>query len=147
VIPPVLSERSRLAVLFATQEARTAGDPSVTGLHLLIGLLLEDEGDAAELLANHGVRLEAVRAASAAQEPAPAGERGAEPELSPTVERALERAEQEAEWLERDHVGPEHVLLGLLHEAHGEVIRLLLAAGLTETEIRDGLVRRLRRRR
>ena len=142
----MLSERARLAVLFATQEARRAGAPVVTGLHLLAGLLLEDEGDAADLLANHGVRLEAVRAALAEQESAPPTE-DSEPELSATVERALERAEQEAEWLERDHVGPEHVLLGLLHEAQGEVIRLLLGAGLSETEIREGLVRRLRRRR
>ncbi len=142
----MLTERSRLAVLFATQEARRSGAPEVTALHLVAGLLLEDEGLAAELLTHHGVRLETVRAAAAAADAQRAGAAPAEPPLTPTVQRALERAETEARWLERDHAGTEHVLLGLLHEADGEAIRQLLDAGLQEAEIRDGLVRRLRRR-
>ncbi|HEX8101892.1 MAG TPA: Clp protease N-terminal domain-containing protein [Solirubrobacteraceae bacterium] len=143
----MLTERARLAVLFAEQEARGMDAPAVGPLHLLCGLMLEDEGRAADLLTNHGVRLEALRAAAAegAAEPAALGE--GDPPLSPAVERVLERAEQEARWLERDHVGTEHVLLGLLHEGQGEAIRLLLDAGLAESEIRDELVRQARRRR
>jgi ATP-dependent Clp protease ATP-binding subunit ClpA len=143
----VLTERSRLAVLFATQEARRLGSPVVAPLHMLAGLMLEDEGRAADFLTNHGVRLEALRAAAAATPGAAPAEGAGDPPLSEVVERAIERAEQEARWLERDHVGTEHVLLGLLHEAHGEAIRLLLDAGLTESEIRDELVRQARRRR
>ena len=142
----MLTERSRLAVLFATQEARQLGAPEVSELHLLVGLMLEDEGRAADLLTNHGVRLETVRAAATQSGRAPLPEDAEDPPLSDTVERALERAEQEARWLERDHVGTEHVLLGLLHEAHGDAIRVLLDAGLTEPEIRDVLVRQARRR-
>ena len=143
----MLTERSHLAVLFATQEARKLRSPVVGPLHLLAGLMLEDEGRAADLLTNHGVRLDALRAAAAETPGELAPEGAGDPPLSAVVERALERAEQEARWLERDHVATEHVLLGLLHEAHGEPIRILLDAGLTEAEIRDALVRQARRRR
>ncbi len=132
-----LNERARLAVLLAQQEARKHGSPVVTTLHLLAGLLREDEGLAAELLTNHGVRLETVRAAAGA----PGSERTGDAPLSETVSRALERAEQEARWSEREHVSTEHLLLGLLHEADGESIRLLLDAGVSETVIRDEVAR------
>ncbi len=56
-------------------------------------------------------------------------------------------AQEEARTLKHNYIGTEHVLLGLLHEAHGEAIRMLLDAGLTEAEIRDALVRQARRRR
>ena len=142
----VLSERARLAVLFATQEARRDGAAEVTPLHLVAGLLLEDEGLAAEVLTNRGVRLETVRAAAAGAGPA-VGQEPADPPLGAEVERIVERACHEARWLERDHAGTAFLLLGLLHEAGGDAIRILLDAGLTEGEIRDGLARRFRRRR
>ena len=140
---PVLNERARLAVLLARQEARRLGAPAVTTLHLLAGLLREDEGLAAELLTNHGVRLEDVRSAAGA----PGPEREGDVALSPTTTRAIERAELEARWGEREHTSTEHVLLGLLHEADGAAIRLLLDAGITEDGVRREIGRRFRRRR
>ena len=137
-----LTERAHLAILFARAEARGAGAPEVTAGHLLAGLLREDEGLAAELLTNHGVRLPDVRMI---EESRGGGEvPGADddgPPLSATVERAVDRGELEARWAGLDHAGPEHVLLGLAHEAGGAVIRLLLDAGLGEDGIREGLLR------
>ncbi len=138
-----LTERARLAVLLAQQEARSQGSPVVTTLHLLAGLLREDEGIAAELLTNHGVRLERVREVLGAPGPTHEGEAP----LSATTSRVIERAEQEARWGEREHVATEHLLLGLLHEDDGEAIRLLLDAGVSEIAIRDELAHRFRRRR
>lgn len=134
-----MNERARLAVLFARAEARESGAPEVTAGHLLAGLLREDEGLAAELLTNHGVRLQDVRKL---EEPAggPAAEPD-EPPLSTIVQRVVERAEQEARWAELDRAAPEHLLLGLAHEAGGGVIRLLLDAGLGEEGIRHALLR------
>jgi len=141
----MLNERARLAVLFAQREARESAAPQVDSLQLVAGLLHEDEGIAADLLAHHGVRLEAVRAA--ARDDAARWTPDEEPPLSPTVVRVLERAELEAKWLERDHAGTAHVLLGLLHEDDGGAIRLLLDAGLSEARVREELVRRTDRGR
>jgi len=142
-----VNERARLALLFARAEARGAGAPEVTAAHLLAGLVREDEGLAAELLTNHGVRLQDVRVIEENRGSAPPSADGLdsdEPPLSATVQRAVERAEWEAGWAELDHVATEHLLLGLVHEAGGAVIRLLLDAELGEEAIR-GEVARLRR--
>ncbi len=144
-----LSERGRLAVLLARQEAGNAEAPAVGALHLVAGLIREDEGMAAELLTHHGVRLEDVRelaGAGAGERFVPASVEGEIP-LSPTVERALERAAEESRWLGLEHASTEHVLLGLLHEGSGAAIRLLLDAGLSEAALHEQVVRRARRRR
>jgi ATP-dependent Clp protease ATP-binding subunit ClpA len=140
-----LTERGVLAVLFARKEAETGGAPAVSTLHLLVGLICEDEGRAAELLATHGVRLEDVRPLAGGRSGTrfvPGAGEAHDLPLSPTAQRALERAVEEARWLGLDHAATEHLLLGLLHEADGTAIRLLLDAGVSETAIREDLVRR-----
>jgi len=145
-----VNERAHLAALFARAEAREAGAPEVTPGHLLAGLLREDEGLAAELLTNHGVRLGDVRVIEESRGSAPLPADPADPSdhdrppLSPTVQRAVERAEHEAGWAELDHAATEHLLLGLAHEAGGAVIRLLLDAELGEDAIRAEVARRRR---
>jgi len=141
-----LTERAHLALLFARAEAREAGAPEVTTAHLLAGLLREDEGLAADLLTNHGVRLDDVRRLD--EEPAAGtataeGDAG-EPALSATAQRVVERATQEARWGELDHAATEHLLLGLAHEGGGALIRLLLDAGLREETVREEVARRRR---
>jgi len=135
------TERAHLALLFARAEARGAGAPEVTAGHLLAGLLREDEGLAAELLTNHGVRLQDVRMIEEARGGGVPGADEDGPPLSPTVQRVTERAGQESRWAGLDHAATEHLLLGLAHEAGGAVIRLLLDAGLNEDRIRAGLLR------
>ena len=146
-----LTERARLAVLVARREAQTDGTAVVSTLHLLAGLIVEEEGLGADYLTHHGVRLEEVRDLARAHSGARfvSGQDGAPGELplSPAAERSLQRATAEARWLGLEHAATEHLLLGLLHEGDGEAIRLLLDAGLSETAVRDDLVRRARRRR
>ena len=145
-----LTERGRLSLLLARQEAGRTSAPAIGALHLLAGLLREEDGTAAELLTNHGVRLDVVRAAAAEEGADGDGatpEGDGDPPLTPVARRILDRAFQEARWQELERAGTEHVLLGLLHEADGEAIRILLDAGLSESRLHEELVRRARRRR
>ena len=145
-----LTERGRLSLLLARQEAERTSAPAIGALHLLAGLLREEDSTAAELLTNHGVRLDVVRAAAAragAAGDAATPDGGADPPLAPVARRILDRAVQEARWQELDHAGTEHVLLAMLHEADGDAIRILLDAGLSEARLHEELVRRSRRRR
>lgn len=143
--PHRLTERAHLAVLLARQEAAGLGASSVTSAHLVLGLLLEDEGTAARVLESRGLRPDAVRASIGPAGPSSGA--GEQPPLSPTSERILARAVQEARWLGAEHAATEHVLLGVLHEADGDAIRLLLDAGVAEDALRDDLLRRRRKRR
>ena len=53
--------RGRKAIEFAFEEARTRGQNYVSTEHLLVALLREDEGVAAEVLTNLGLDVENVR--------------------------------------------------------------------------------------
>ena len=53
---------------------------------------------------------------------------------------ALVEAQEECRLLKHDHIGPEHLLLGLLQEAEGVAARTLDALGITVPAARDLLV-------
>ncbi|MCE9552554.1 MAG: hypothetical protein K8T91_04140 [Planctomycetes bacterium] len=55
--------RAKKVIEYAMDEARQLGDDLVGTEHVLLGLLREDEGFAAQVLMNLGLRLEQVRAA------------------------------------------------------------------------------------
>lgn len=57
------SPRAMKVIYYAIDEARQLGEDSVGTEHFLLGLLREDEGFAAQVLMNFGVRLEQVRTA------------------------------------------------------------------------------------
>jgi len=56
-----LSPRSKRALELALEEARNAGEKFIGSEHLLLGLIRENEGIAAQILGKHGVSLDHVR--------------------------------------------------------------------------------------
>ncbi|MBR0284656.1 MAG: ATP-dependent Clp protease ATP-binding subunit ClpC, partial [Selenomonadaceae bacterium] len=55
--------------------------------------------------------------------------------------KAIEYAQYEAQNLERDYIGTEHILLGLLHERAGIAARAMEAQGLDFQEVRKQVER------
>jgi ATP-dependent Clp protease ATP-binding subunit ClpA len=55
---------------------------------------------------------------------------------------AVVRAQEEARGLRHSHIGPEHVLLGVLAEAHGFGAAILSAHGIRLDHLRDAVARR-----
>ena len=55
------TERARRVLFFARYEASQFGSPYIETEHLLLGLLREQEGVAAQVLMNLGLKLEEVR--------------------------------------------------------------------------------------
>jgi len=53
--------RAKKAIEYAMEEARKLNDDYISTEHILLGLLREDEGYAAQVLMNLGLRLEQVR--------------------------------------------------------------------------------------
>ncbi len=141
---------ARQALEFAAEEAQNFACASIGAEHLLLGLLREGEGIAARTLQEHGVdfacacehlaRICGRRRAQSAQverdvrepiqPPAVAG-------FSERLQAALQTARGAAERLHHDHIGAEHLLLGLIDEKGSVAVDALELLGLSASLIRD----------
>lgn len=106
------TDRARAAVSAAADEARELGADHVSAAHIVLGLLREDDGTAAQALADSGVTLEAARS----RMPAGSGRTAGELPFDTGGKRVLERALRESLRLGEHFVGGEHLLLGALRE-------------------------------
>jgi hypothetical protein len=109
--------------------------------HLLLGLLREEEGTAAEALRNLGMDLEKVRVAvefiiGRGRQPA-TGEVG----LTPRAKRVIELAIDEARRLGHGYIGTEHLLLGLVREGEGIAAGVLESLGVSLDRTRTEVIR------
>jgi ATP-dependent Clp protease ATP-binding subunit ClpC len=66
--------------------------------------------------------------------------------LSPRAKKVLVRARKEMRRLGDNHLGTEHVLLGILHNEDGTAVRLLAGMDVSPEALEDRLYK-LRRRR
>ncbi|GAA2538104.1 MULTISPECIES: Clp protease N-terminal domain-containing protein [Streptomyces] len=126
--------RARNVVMAAHNEARAARNAEGVPEHLVLGLLAEPEGFAAQAITEQGVTLEAVREAAAAALP-PAVEEA--PELvpyGPAAKKVLELTFREALRLGHNYIGTEHLLLALLEHENGEGVLSGLGVDKAATE-------------
>jgi ATP-dependent Clp protease ATP-binding subunit ClpC len=135
------TERARQVVVLAQDEARAFQHNYIGTEHLLLGLLREEEGLAARVLETLDVTVEEVRD----QVSLIIGEgdeiaTGQIP-FTPRAKRVLELALREALQLGHNHIGTEHILLGLVHEGEGVAMRILLDLDLDPERIRNEIVR------
>jgi len=135
------SSRARRAVVLAHNEAMSRGMPLVSTEHLLMGLLALGEGAATEVLKAMSVPLE--RLVADLREHMAEGGGVAEPSrdlaFTPETQRVLAVAYSEAKRLRHDHVGTEHLLIGLVHEGRGAANRLLRKYGVDLTRVRQAV--------
>ncbi|MER6027438.1 Clp protease N-terminal domain-containing protein [Streptomyces sp. NPDC001851] len=111
--------RARNVVMSAHNEALAARNPEGRPEHLVLGLLAEPEGLAAQAITEQGVLLDAVRQAATAALPPAADE---VPDLipyGPGAKKVLELTFREALRLGHNYIGTEHILLALLEHENG----------------------------
>lgn len=142
---------AKKALEFARDEADALDDECVTPQHLLLGLLQGDEGFVARLLREVGAKPRQMRDYVLAGDGGGSEEgrtREAEsgrprfPErFTDRAERVVVLAEIEARLLRHDHVGTEHLLLGLLWEGENCACRALTSLGITRERVRDHVMR------
>jgi len=125
------SERARRVLTLAQEEAQHFNHTYIGTEHILLGLLREDEGVGAKVLANLGVGLNKARSAvefiiGRGDKPS-TGEIG----LTPRAKRVIELAIDEARHLGHNYIGTEHLLLGLLREGGGVASDVLDSFGIT----------------
>lgn len=140
------TDRARHVLLLGQEEAHRLRHGCISTEHLLLGLLRDEGGVAAEVLASLGVTLADVRAE--VERISGRGERvvSGEVRLTPRAKRAIELAVDEARLFQHRFVGTEHLLLGLVREGDGIAARILNERGVTLQRAREEVTRVLRER-
>jgi Clp amino terminal domain, pathogenicity island component/NTF2 fold immunity protein len=133
------TERARRVIFFGRQEASNFGSRMIETEHLLLGLLHEDSNLVArfqrEAWAGASIR-EELKKRSATMENVPMS---VDMPLSPECRRILAYAAEEAERLMHNHIGTEHLLLGMLREEKCVAAQILIERGLNLFAIRAEL--------
>ena len=124
------TERARRVILLGQEEAGKMSSGHVGTEHLLLGLVRENEGVAAQVLQKMGVSLGKVRQEIEAEVQPGTDPASGEPKLTPKAKRVLELAADEARRMRHNYIGTEHLLLALLREKDGLAATVLRRLGL-----------------
>ncbi|TWG91777.1 ATP-dependent Clp protease ATP-binding subunit ClpB [Nocardioides sp. J9] len=133
--------RSREAIEAAQLAATTAGNSTVEPVHLLVALLLQQDGTAANLVAKAGVDVSGVvHAAAAARDALPkaSGATVKQPAGSAALTRVLAAALDLARSMKDDYVATEHLLVALA-TVESTAQQVLTDAGLTADVLREAV--------
>ena len=138
------TERVRKVMYLAREEAGRLQHDYIGTEHLLLGLIREGEGIAANVLTNLGLDLEVIRQTVESMVAAPGSTLTlGEIPFTPKAKRVLELAIEEARQLGHNYVGTEHLLLGLIREGEGVAARVLQELGVDRKKVRDETLRLL----
>jgi len=135
------SERARKVLTLAQEEARQLSHSYIGTEHILLGLVREDEGVAAKVLATLGVDLNKIRSAVAFSMERGEKLSSSEIGLTPRAKRVIELAIDEARQLGHSYIGTEHLLLGLLHEGGGVAVSVLTNFSINLEQVRAEIIR------
>ncbi|MGO8673415.1 MAG: Clp protease N-terminal domain-containing protein [Capsulimonadaceae bacterium] len=127
------TERARIVVFYAQEEAGRLSDNYVSTEHLLLGLLRVDnrfDSVAVRILDRIGVSREKIRSETERQTARGDGRPGQDMQLTPRAKRVIDLAYQEARLLNNNYIGTEHLLLGLIGEREGLAGRVLSDLGV-----------------
>ena len=137
------TEKARRVIFFARYEALQYGSPVISPEHILLGLIREDKTISARFFPfRNNLSVEAIR--REVEERIVLRERipqSAELHLAPETKRILIFANEESRYLENQHIGPEHLLLGLIRQEKSIAAEILFQYGLKLQNIREEIAR------
>ncbi len=134
------TDKARKVMSLAQDEARALGQMYVGTEHLLLGLIKEGEGIAAQALAQLDITydeaVEAVREVTErASEPVPGGHIP----FTPRAKRVLEGAYRETMSRGATYISTEHLLLGIVREGNGVAMETLSRMGVSGDAVRNAV--------
>ena len=134
------TDRARRAVILAQEEARDLNHNYIGTEHILLGLMRESEGVAAQALRAFGIShyavCEQVIGIAGQGETTP---RGYIP-FTPRSKKVLELSSREARVLGHNYIGTEHILLGLMREGEGVAAQVLVKLGADKSRLYSKIV-------
>jgi ATP-dependent Clp protease ATP-binding subunit ClpA len=134
------TDRARRVVVLAQAEARVLAHDYIGTEHILLGLIHEGQGVAAQVLQNLGVSLDEARRQVEAV--VPRGETAPTGHLpfTPRSKKVMELALVEATALGHNYIGTEHILLALVREGGGVAAQILVKLGADWERVRAEVV-------
>ena len=136
------TERSRKVMVLAQEEAGRFHHNYIGTEHILLGLVSEGQGVAAQSLGSLGVTLEAVRAQVESIVGYGEGTSMQAP-FTPRSKKVLELGLRETMQLGHNYIGTEHLLLGLAGEGEGVAARVLSNLDVDPDKVRSEVLRRI----
>ncbi|HZK85941.1 MAG TPA: ATP-dependent Clp protease ATP-binding subunit [Desulfosporosinus sp.] len=136
------TERAEKVLTIAHDEARGMGHQVVGTEHVLLGLIQEGEGIAAQALTGMGLDLAKIR--NQVEQIAGVGQPfNGEVGFTPRVKRVLELANEETHRQDVNFIGTEHLLLGLIMEGEGIAARILATLNVSPEKVWKQVVKLL----
>jgi hypothetical protein len=131
------TDRARKVMQLANQEAQRFNHEYIGTEHILLGLVKEGSGVAANVLKNLDIdlrklRLEVEKIVQSGPDLVTMGKLPQTPRAKKVIEYSIEEARN----LNHNYVGTEHVLLGLLREQEGVAAQVLMNIGLKLADAR-----------
>ena len=135
------TDRARKAMALANMEAQRLNHEYLGTEHILLGIVREGSGVAANVLRNLGVdlrqvRLEVERVCAISADVLEIEKRPQTPRAKMVIEEAIKAARE----LGHNYVGTEHVLLGLIREGDGVAAHVLVSMGVTLERAREAVL-------
>ena len=132
------TDRARKVMQLANQEAQRFNHEYIGTEHILLGLVKEGSGVAANVLKNLDVDLRKIRieVEKIVQTGPDMVTMGKLPQ-TPRAKKVIEYALDEARNLNHNYVGTEHLLLGLLREQEGVAAQVLMNLNMKLEDVRD----------
>ncbi|MEZ6130303.1 MAG: ATP-dependent Clp protease ATP-binding subunit [Planctomycetaceae bacterium] len=132
------TDRARKVMQLANQEAQRFNHEYIGTEHILLGLVKEGSGVAANVLKNLDVDLRKIRieVEKIVQTGPDMVTMGKLPQ-TPRAKKVIEYAMEEARNLNHNYVGTEHLLLGLLREQEGVAAQVLMNLNMKLDDVRD----------
>jgi ATP-dependent Clp protease ATP-binding subunit ClpC len=132
------TDRARKVMQLANQEAQRFNHEYIGTEHILLGLVKEGSGVAANVLKNldvdlRKIRLEVEKLVQSGPEMVTMGKLPQTPRAKKVIEYSMEEARN----LNHNYVGTEHILLGLLREQEGVAAQVLMNLGLKLEDVRE----------
>ena len=135
------NDRAKRVLALAQDEAIRFNHNYMGPEHLLLGLIREGEGVAARALDGLGVELSKARVA--VESMIGRGDATTSPSeitLTPRLKKVIELAIDEAKKLGHDHVGTEHLLLGIVREGESVAQGALASLGVSLENVRHRVI-------
>ncbi len=134
------TERARHVPVYAQDEARLLRHHHIGTEHLLLGLFREEEGLAARVLDSLGITIGDVRERVAAVVPPGEEEAPVQIPFTPRAKKMLEQSLREALSIGHNHIGTEHLLLGLTRDPEAVGSRILCDLGHQPDDVRNAVL-------
>jgi ATP-dependent Clp protease ATP-binding subunit ClpC len=134
------TDRARRVVVLAQEEARVLNHNHIGTEHVLLGLIREGEGVAAQALESLGIKLDAVRYEVEQKIGRGTQSQSGHIPFTPRAKKALELSLREALQLNHNYIGTEHILLGVIREGEGVAAQVLVRLGGDLSRVRSKVV-------